>query len=275
MTPAPLYISSLQNPQVRNLVKLRQRRARDEQAVLVIEETLVIRRARDCGQPFQTIYFCREQLTDPVGLTLLQELQAEEAERLQFVELASYVMEKVSYRERPEGLLVVAPQVRRELKALTLPDHPLLLVAERLEKPGNLGALLRIADGAGADAVLLADPVTDLFNPNVLRASRGAVFAVPTIAADSAEVREFLDRHGVRCVATTSAAEQLYTDVDLRGPLAVIVGAEDQGLSEAWLANAEKQIRIPMQGTGDSLNVATAAALILYEAVRQRNQPAS
>jgi TrmH family RNA methyltransferase len=270
MGSAPLYISSLQNPQVKNLVKLRQRRTRDRQGVFLIEEPLVIRRARDCGQPFQTVYFCREQLTDPAGRALLEELRTEEAGRLQFVELASWVMARVAYREQPEGLLVVAPQIRRGLADLALPAAPLLVVVEGVEKPGNLGAILRVADGAGADALLLAGPGVDLFNPNVLRASRGAAFAVPAVEAPAAEVREFLAARGIRSVATTPAAVRLHTEADLGGPVAVVLGAEDRGLSDDWLEHADERVRIPMRGRGDSLNVATATALVLYEAVRQR-----
>jgi TrmH family RNA methyltransferase len=205
-----------------------------------------------------------------VGKSLLTELQEQEEGRLQFVELATYVMAKVSYRERPEGILVVAPQQRLPLTNLEFTEPPLLLISEAVEKPGNLGAMLRIADGAGVDAVLLADPITDLGNPNVLRASRGAVFAVPTVVTELAALHDFLTEQGIRMVAVTPEADCLYTEADLRGPLALIVGAEDCGLSEEWLKRAESQVRIPMRGRGDSLNVATAAALVLYEAVRQR-----
>jgi TrmH family RNA methyltransferase len=270
MPSAPLYISSLQNPQVKNLLKLRERKARDEQRVFLIEEPLVIRRARDCGQRFQTIYFCREQLRDPLGRELLEELRQQEAERLQFVELASYVMAKVAYREQPEGLLVVAPQRPRNLADLELPAAPLLVVLEGIEKPGNLGAILRVADGAGADAVLLSETGTDLFNPNVLRASRGAAFALPVVEAPIASLQSYLTAKGIRVLATSPAAECLYTSADLRGPVAVVLGAEDRGLSNTWLQAAAEQVRIPMHGCGDSLNVATSAALLLYEAVRQR-----
>ncbi|MFH1843849.1 MAG: RNA methyltransferase [bacterium] len=275
MTAAPLYISSLQNPQVKNLVKLRNRRARDEQKVQIIEEPLVIRRARECGLHLLTVYYCREQLKTEDGQELLAELLREEVERTQFVELASYVMAKVSYRDRPEGLLVVAPQRRLNLADLDLPPACLILVVEGVEKPGNLGAIFRIADGAGVDAILQTDLGTDLYNPNVIRASRGAVFAIPTVEADIAAVGDFLEQHGIPTVATTPEAGEVYTDCDLRGPVALLLGEEVRGLSREWLSRAERQVRIPMHGCGDSLNVATSAALVLYEAVRQRNQSAA
>jgi TrmH family RNA methyltransferase len=186
------------------------------------------------------------------------------------VELASYVMAKVAYREQPEGLLVVAPQRPRNLADLELPAAPLLVVLEGIEKPGNLGAILRVADGAGADAVLLSETGTDLFNPNVLRASRGAAFALPVVEAPIASLQSYLTAKGIRVLATSPAAECLYTSADLRGPVAVVLGAEDRGLSNTWLQAAAEQVRIPMHGCGDSLNVATSAALLLYEAVRQR-----
>jgi TrmH family RNA methyltransferase len=148
----------------------------------------------------------------------------------------------------------------------------LLLVVEAIEKPGNLGTLLRGADAAGVDAVVVCDPVTDIFNPNVVRSSTGVLFSMPVIVAESGEVRSWLRTRAIRAVATTPAAPALYTDADLRGPLAIIMGSEQYGLSEFWLKESDLLVRIPMAGQADSLNVAMAAIITLFEAARQRGR---
>ena len=275
MNREPLLITSLQNDQIKNLVKLRQRRARDTQHLTIIEEPLVISRALTAGYPLQTVYFCPEHLSDQARFVLAQ-LQA--PGDLQLVQLAPPVMTKVAYREQPEGLLVVAPQVSTQLADLNLtedPDPPLLVVLEGVEKPGNLGAVLRIADGAGARAVLVCGRGTDLFNPNVLRASRGAFFSLPTVAAETPDILDFLSRNGVQTVATTPAATDQYSEVDLTGPVALFFGTEHEGLTDDLLFACPVKVAIPMLGGGDSLNVATSCAIVLYEAIRQRRSKPS
>jgi TrmH family RNA methyltransferase len=148
---------------------------------------------------------------------------------------------------------------------------PFLLVVEAIEKPGNLGTILRSADAAGCDAVIVCDPVTDIFNPNVVRASTGVLFSVPLVVEESANVLRWLKGKKIRAIATTPAAEKLYTETDLRGPLAIIMGSEQYGLSEFWLKNCDRPVRIPMAGQADSLNVAMATIITLFEAVRQRS----
>jgi len=270
VSPDPLHITSLQNARVKNLVRLRRRRARDEQSLFLIEEPLVIRRALAAGVPFRTVYFCPEQAQAGEAAALLAELREAGSGAWEFVRLSGPVMTKVAYRARPAGLLVVAEQVKQELADLVLPPNPLLVVLAGLEKPGNLGAVLRSADGAGADAVLLSQTGTDLFNPNVLRSSRGTVFSVPTVEAEATAIVEFLNSRRIRCLATTPAADRDYTACDLSGPVAIVLGNEDAGLNETWLARAAEQIRLPLRGKADSLNVAITAAVVLYEAVRQR-----
>ncbi|MEJ1973736.1 MAG: RNA methyltransferase [Lacunisphaera sp.] len=188
----------------------------------------------------------------------------------QLFELAKEAFAKVAYRERPDGLLAVAPQWRRGLDDLALAAHPFLLVVESIEKPGNLGTILRSADAAGCDAVIVCDPVTDIFNPNVVRASTGVLFSVPVVVADSAAVHAWLVEKGIRVVATTPDTPNVYTKVDLRGPLAIVMGSEQYGLSEFWLKESNLTVRIPMAGQADSLNVAMATIITLFEAVRQR-----
>ncbi len=264
--PRAERLTSLQNPRVKQLLRLRDRRDRDELGLTIIEEPRVVRRAHAAGYPLREVWFCPELLAahDSELLPLLR------AAAVEFVEVSPPVMAKVAYKEKPEGILVVAPQVRRSLAGLPLSAHPLLLVLEGVEKPGNLGAILRIADGAGADGVIVCDPGTDVFNPNVLRASVGAFFTVPVVEEDAPVVRRWLRERRIRTVATTPAADTAYTAADLRGATAILLGAEDTGLSPEWLEAADARVRIPMRGEVDSLNVGIAAALVAYEAVRQR-----
>ena len=266
-------LSSPQNPQVKALVRLRQRRARDEEGLTVIEEPLVLRRAWESGYPLLAVYYCNDLMTPPAR-ELLEDLRAAiraGQTSVKLVELSADLLRKAAYRDQPEGLLAVAPQQRRHLEDLVLRTNPLLVVLENIEKPGNLGAALRIADGVGADAILVTGEGTDLFNPNVLRASRGAFFSVPAVHCHIGEARDFLHERGLKVIATTPTASLDYTRADLTGPVAVVLGCEHDGLSEAWLKDEGCQaVRIPMRGHGDSLNVSTAAAVVLYEALRQR-----
>ena len=180
------------------------------------------------------------------------------------------VFEKISYRDNPDGWLGIFPIPKTSLEDLKLSDMPLVIVAESVEKPGNLGAILRTADAAHVDAVLVCDPRVDLWNPNVVRASRGAVFTVPTVEVDSPTALAWLRSKKMRVLAATPSAEVLYTSIDLNQPIALAVGTEDEGLTDFWMQNADIKVKIPMMGKVNSLNVSIATALITYEAVRQR-----
>jgi TrmH family RNA methyltransferase len=263
----PEKISSLQNPRVKQLVKLRDRRPRDEAGVFLVEGFREIRRALEKKVALTEIYFSPGWFLGENEPALIEQARLAGA---QVFELTKDTFAKVAYRERPDGLLAVAPQWRRTLEELTLPASPFLLVVEAIEKPGNLGTILRSADAAGCDAVIVCDPVTDIFNPNVVRASTGVLFSVPLVIAESATVHAWLKGKKIRTIATTPAAETLYTSADLRGPLAVVMGSEQYGLSEFWLKNSDLPVRIPMAGQADSLNVAMATIITLFEAVRQR-----
>ena len=263
-------ISSLQNPRIKQLVKLRDRRPRDEAGVFLVEGYREIRRALEKGIALEEVYFAPEWFLGENEPALLAEARTAGA---RLFELSREAFAKVAYRERPDGLLAVAPQWKRTLADMPLSAMPFLLVVESIEKPGNLGTILRSADAAGCDAVIVCDPVTDLFNPNVVRASTGVLFSVPCVVAGSEEVQGWLKERGIRTIATTPAAQVLYSDADLRGPLAVVMGSEQYGLSDFWLAKADLPVRIPMAGQADSLNVAMATIITLFEAVRQRAQP--
>ncbi len=272
MSNTPLRITSLQNEQVKALVRLRKRRERDQEQTMLIEEPLVIARALAAGHPLSTVYYCPENLRE-ADQALLADLRQTVPT---VVELSPPVMAKVSYRERPEGLLVVAPQRHHQLTDL-LPDRttrPLLVVLEGVEKPGNLGAVLRIADGAGAHGVIVCGQGTDFSNPNVLRASRGAFFCLPTVECTVVELMEFLATERIKAVATSPVADTAWDQADFDQPVALFLGTEHEGLSTELLGCADTTVGIPMLGKGDSLNVATSAAILLYEAVRQRQAPA-
>lgn len=262
-------ITSPQNDRVKDLVRLRDRRHRDRTGRFLIEGYREITRAVDAGVEPTTLYVCRDLFLGPNEDRLIEALTGTEV-----VEMAEAPFRKVSYRDRPEGLLAVAPQFGTELDGLRLPAAPLVLVAESIEKPGNLGTMLRTADAAGA-AMIAADPTTDPFNPNVVRASTGTLFTTPLAVSDTPSVVEWLRAADIAIAATTPDTDRLYWDADLSGPVAVVVGAEQYGLSDTWLDNADVRLRIPMAGVADSLNAAMAAGLVLFEAVRQREVSAS
>ncbi|MGB6455808.1 MAG: TrmH family RNA methyltransferase [Streptosporangiaceae bacterium] len=266
--PAELEITSPANPRVKQLVALRRRRGRDEAGVTLIEGRAEIELALAAGVAPRSLYFC-PALAAPAEPDLVgraRELGAD------VVRMSRAVFEKVSYREGPDGWLAVVPAVETSLAHLVLGPRPLVLACAGLEKPGNLGAILRTADAAGVAAVIAADPVTDWGNPNVVRASRGTVFSVPIASATGAEALAWIAAHGLQVVAATPDAPVLVTEADLTGPTVLAVGAEQAGLPADWLERADLRVRIPMFGRADSLNVSISAAIITYEAVRQRLQ---
>lgn len=266
---SPEKITSLQNPRVKQLVKLRNRRDRDEAGVFIVEGYRELLRALDAGAKPRELYFSRDWFLGENEDALIARAAAAGAA---VFELSKDAFAKVAYRDRPDGLLAIVPQWRNELSNLRLGAAPFLLVVEAIEKPGNLGTILRSADAAGVDAVIVCDPVTDLFNPNVVRSSTGVLFSVPVAIAPSEGVRDWLRSIGVRAVATTPAATDLYSTTDLTGPLAIVMGSEQYGLSDFWLREADARVRIPMAGQADSLNVAMATIITLFEAVRQRGR---
>ena len=273
---ADLLITSAANPRLRSLVSLRRRRVREETGTTLVEGHEELSLALASGVRPQILFVCPE-LFSPAGRAGHQEIgrQADlvqHARQLgaEVVQLSRSAFEKVAYREGPDGLLAVVPAVGRALSTLDTGPHDLVLVAQRVEKPGNLGAMLRTADAAGVSAVVAADPVTDWGNPNVVRASKGTVFAVPVAAATTAETLAWLAANHVLLVVTTPDTDLLYTDADLTGRVAVAVGAEKHGADDALMDAAAYRVRIPMQGKANSLNVAASAAVVLFEVLRQR-----
>ncbi len=261
-----MEIASPANPRIKHLVALRRRRAREQAGVTLVEGYQEVRFALSVQVIPVSVYYCPD-LAAPGTLGLATEAAELGAE---VVRVSRAAFGKIAYREAPDGWLAVVPAVSAGLAALPDGPRPLVLVCQGVEKPGNLGAILRTADAAGVTAVIAAGPGTDWGNPNVVRASKGTVFSVPVAAAGEAEVLAWLASRALTLVATSPEAPALVTEVDLTGPVALAVGAEDVGLPPPWLARADHRVRIPMFGRADSLNVATAAALVTYEAVRQR-----
>lgn len=259
-------IDSPGNPLVKRLVRLRERRARDAEGVALVEGAREVVRALDGGWRPRLIATCAA-LASPTATLHAVRFDVPGVER---VELSVAAFERVSVRQHPDGVVALFEPPTLGLPDLAWPENGLYLVADGLEKPGNLGALLRTADAAGADAVFVTGRGTDLHNPNVIRASMGSVFARPVLAVEPEELRAALRRRAVRLVVTSPRAERDLWDADLRGPTAIVVGTEHEGLAEAWLAAADERVRVPMQGLADSLNVATTGALLLFEARRQR-----
>ncbi len=258
-------ITSLQNPKIKDAIKLRDRRDRDKTGLFLIEGYRELLRAVDAGWEIESCFFCREFFLGENEDALI-------AKTVNFA-CAPQVFQKLSYRDRPDGILGVAKQRHLKLENLTLSKTPFLLIAESIEKPGNLGTILRSADAAGVDGVLVCDPTTDIFNPNVVRSSVGTLFTKPVIVADSLQTIEFLKKHKIAIVSATPHAKLEFTESDLKVPLAIAVGTEQYGLSKQWMEEADIQVKIPMLGVADSLNVASATTLLLYEVIRQRRNP--
>lgn len=263
-----LVITSPANQRLKDLVTLRRRRVREQTGTTLVEGLEETTLALDAGTVPHVLFHCPELMLEPdLGAALVAGARAAGSE---IVQLGRTAFEKVAYREGPDGILAKVPAPGLALAEVALPEAALVLLCEGVEKPGNLGAMLRTADAAGVALVISADPVTDWGNPNVIRSSKGTVFSVPVAAASTDEAWTWLAERGVSVVATTPDTDVDHTEADLRGSVAVAVGSEKYGLTEAALARADRRVRIPMAGRANSLNVATSAAVVVYEAVRQR-----
>ena len=264
-----LFISSTQNLRIKQVVKLRRRSYRDKQGLFIIEGCREIRLAINNQQMPVWLFFCEkffQHASEHEIIVKCQELGCE------IFKCSTHVFQKISYRARPEGVLAVALQVKTTFDNIKLSRHPLVIIAESIEKPGNLGTILRSADVAGVDAVIVCDQCTDIYNPNVIRASIGAIFAIPVIETSSVEALAWLRGYKIKILAATPHAQKEYTSADLRQGVGIVVGAEHAGLSNFWMSKADLQVKIPMRGQTDSLNVAATTTILLFEAVRQRTQ---
>ncbi|MCL4869227.1 MAG: RNA methyltransferase [Anaerolineae bacterium] len=261
-------ITSPQNSRIKHLLKLNNRAYRDEHRQTVVEGVREVSLALQTGLMPVEAYICPARLDAAAAPILAQLQQLAQNGATALFSLTPELFAKVAYREQSGGLLLVLPFWSKPLTDLAAAT--LLIVLEGVEKPGNLGGILRTADAAGVDGVLVCGDGTDLYNPNVIRASLGAIFTVPVVAAAVPTLLFWLQQQGFTLIAATPAGPLAYTDVPMSGPIALLMGSEADGLSESWLAAASQQVHIPMRGTVDSLNVSVAAALLLYEAVRQR-----
>lgn len=272
----PSLLSSVQNPRIKQVVELRDRSARNDTGLFIIEGYRELFRALEGNQSLESLFVCPTLFLGSNEHALIARAHHNGA---RIFECTEKVFHKISYRDRPDGLIAVAPQQHLTLDSLNAQvaakQNPFFVVAEAIEKPGNLGTILRSSDAVGVDGVLVCDRCTDIFNPNVVRASVGTLFTIPVVEAGGKETLTWLKKNKIQILAATPSATAEYTAVDMRGPLAIAVGTEQLGLSKLWMDEADLQVRIPMCGVADSLNVAMATTLLLYEALRQRREGVS
>jgi TrmH family RNA methyltransferase len=263
-----MLISSVQNPRVKAAARLRERSGRDDQGRIIVDGVREIGRALEAGVEVVEVYVLRELCGDEPHERLLAVVERESVEQ---VEVARQVMEKLAFGNRVEGIVAVAKPPKNDLAKWKPAADALIAVVEGAEKPGNLGAILRTADAAGVSAVIVADGGTDLYNPNAIRASLGAIFTVPTFSTTSAIALDWLRKEKFRIFAARVDGSVEYTEVDFAGRTAVALGSEAYGLSDTWHAAEINPIRLPLVGSVDSLNLSATAAVLFYEALRQRN----
>lgn len=304
-------VTSAQNPKIKTLLSLQEKaRLRKEMGLFVVEGRRELEHCVRAGFEVDTVFYCPEifglalsentesggscppgtraalgnvrgrgpsgmggaERSEAVigGQTAVQTPEVLEKAR-QIVNVPAELYDKIAYRGGTEGIIAEVKAKVRTLDSLELPENPLIVILESVEKPGNLGAVLRSADAAGADAVLICDPLTDLFNPNLIRASIGAVFTVQTVCCTSAEAISWLKANGIKLYTAQLQDSSWYYDTDMKGATAIAIGTEATGLTDAWREAADAHIKIPMLGELDSLNASVSAAILLFEAVRQRN----
>ena len=261
-------ITSLQNPAIKNLLQLQEKsRARKKEGLFVIEGRREISLAVKGGYEIKQVYF----LPEIFSTEEFQDLSKKAFLKADLIEIPAEVYQKIAYRGSTEGILAVAAEKDLSLENLELhTKNPLILIAEAPEKPGNIGALLRTADAAAVDAVIIANPLTDIYNPNIIRSSVGCVFTNQVAVGSTSEVIEFLKQHEIDIFGAALQASVSYDTVDFTGASAIVVGTEATGLSQEWLKNTTQNIKIPMQGEIDSMNVSVAAGILIFEAKRQR-----
>ena len=260
-------ISSLQNPLIKNVLLLSEKpRARKDQNRFIIEGLREIMLAIHGGFNITDLFYAPQLVSVPELGTVVSHVQQD-----RLFEVSPDVFNRMAYRNDRDGLIALAEPKRLVFSDLQLSKQPLLLILETVEKPGNLGALLRTADAANLDAVIICDPQTDIYNPNVIRSSIGCIFTMPVVTCSSEEVMGWLRAHGITMFGTALTATHLYHETNFNQSSAIIMGSEAYGLSSTWLEGADDLIKIPMMGKIDSMNVSASAAIVIFEALRQRN----
>ena len=258
-------ITSAQNPKIKRLLQLQQKSSERRKAGLfVVEGIREVERCVEKGYEINTIFYLNKPMAENVSEII------EKNKGIKLFEVSPTIYEKIAYRGSTEGIIAEVKTKDKTLNDLNLSENPLVVVLESVEKPGNLGAILRSADAAGADALIVCDPLTDLYNPNLIRNSTGAIFSVPCVACTSEECIKYLKESNIQILTAQLQNSELYYDTDMKRGTAIVMGTEATGLTDIWRKAADAHIRIPMLGITDSLNVSVSAAILLYEAVRQR-----
>ena len=263
-----LQIDSPQNPKIKHTLKLRKRSERDKQEKFIIEGYKECLHAKNAELAFEAFFFCESLFNHPNAKALCKDFTAK---GISSYSCSADAFEKLSYRDTPDGILAVAKKFASRLEDINWQAPGLFLIAEGIEKPGNLGSILRTADAVGVSAVFVCDGCTDIFNPNTIRASVGTLFTQPVLEVDTETLQQWLTQKKIRSYLTTPDATQSLYETNFSNDSALLVGSEHAGASQRWLEYAEEKIYIPMQGEADSLNVSAATAIVLYEALRQRS----
>lgn len=262
-------ITSLQNARVKDAVRLRDRRGREKQKRIIIDGAREVLRAIESNAQIVELFVCRELCQNE---DCRQAIEIAAQLKIDLIEVSTHVFEKLAFGHRSEGIIAIASTPERNLLDLSLEENPLVVVLDNIEKPGNLGAVIRSADGAGASAVIASNLRTDLFNPNAIRASLGTIFSTPVVAATVVETQKWLTDRGLTSYAADADGDVEYSQVDLTQPAAIVLGSEARGLSTDWRNDQIETMRLPMLGIADSLNLSATAAVLLYESLRQRSE---
>ncbi|MDD2386196.1 MAG: RNA methyltransferase [Bacteroidales bacterium] len=261
-------ITSVNNKLVKNLVVLHNKsRERRKQGLIIIEGIKEIQLALLADVEIQHLYFC----PDIVSKEAVDDLFCKISDNVEYFEVSKEVYNKISYRESTGGMVVLARSPVKKLNDLKLADNSVFVILESVEKPGNLGAIARIADGAGVSGIIVSDPRADVFNPNSIRASLGCVFTTDVVVADTQQTMDWLKINKIKIFAAELNASEKYHNLNLRGKVALVFGTEATGLTDKWIKAADQRLRVPMLGKIDSLNVSASVAVVVYEAMRQRN----
>lgn len=261
-----IIIESPSNPKIKALVKLRERKARDEQSLMIIDGVREISLALKNNFKLQELYFCQE-LIEEKDSQLLEMAQKQNAA---IIKVSKRVFEKIAFGDRAEGFVAVGAQSKKRIEDLSVNKDCVFVVLESIEKPGNLGAIMRTCEAVGVEGIIVCDGKTDIFNPNVIRASLGACFSLPIVETSVETALAWLKEKRIKIISAQPAAKLEYWKADLTGPCVIVFGSEDKGVSKTLADSSELKVNIPMRGEVDSLNVSTSAAIILYELLRQR-----
>ena len=264
-------ITSIKNDKVKKIIKLRNKNKRDKYSLFLIEGYRELLRASVSDIKIDSLYFCKNLFLKNNEYKLIESIHAKGSH---IYDVDEEIFQKISYRDRPDGLIAIANSFNNDFikleKIIDRVKNPLLVVLEGIEKPGNLGTILRTCDAVGVDAIIVADPKTDIFNPNVVRASIGTLFSVPIFVQKSENIISFLKKKNIEIISTSPSSNINYLDENFKNAVAITFGAEQTGLSDIWMKKSTKLVKIPMFGEVDSLNVATSTTVLLYEAIRQR-----